>query len=202
MSPVTTHTRRSPPGPQSDICRAMSAETMKIPEPIIEPTTSEIAASGPIPRMNSDGELLSTRGAWVDVAMGSRSGGGGSGRLRGRRGGAGLRGAHRLVDDGLPCRRETAHDLGRAIHYADGSGDRLDRELAGAHGVLDRLGEAGEEPGRALPLGVFTAQEFDIVKRLVAAFVAKGIQRAQNALLERVVHGRPAPDLPPPDTTV
>ena len=33
----------------------MSAETMKIPEPIIEPTTSEIAASGPMPRMNSVG---------------------------------------------------------------------------------------------------------------------------------------------------
>jgi len=27
----------------------MSAETMKMPEPIIEPTTSEIAARGPMP---------------------------------------------------------------------------------------------------------------------------------------------------------
>jgi hypothetical protein len=33
----------------------MSAETMKIPDPIIEPTTREMAASGPIPRMNSEG---------------------------------------------------------------------------------------------------------------------------------------------------
>ena len=44
---------RSAPGPQADTCRPMSAETMKIPDPIMEPTTSEIAASGPMPRMNS-----------------------------------------------------------------------------------------------------------------------------------------------------
>ncbi len=30
----------------------MSAETMKMPDPIIDPTTSEVAASGPMPRMN------------------------------------------------------------------------------------------------------------------------------------------------------
>ena len=35
----------------------MSAETMKMPEPIMVPTTSEMAASGPMP---SD-ELLGTR---------------------------------------------------------------------------------------------------------------------------------------------
>ena len=29
-----------------------------MPEPIIEPTTSEIAASGPMPRMNSVGEVV------------------------------------------------------------------------------------------------------------------------------------------------
>ncbi len=54
MAPVTTQTSSSAPGPQLLTCRPMSAETMKIPDPIIEPTTSEIAASGPMPRMNSD----------------------------------------------------------------------------------------------------------------------------------------------------
>jgi hypothetical protein len=33
----------------------MSADTIKIPDPIIDPTTREIAARGPMPRMNSDG---------------------------------------------------------------------------------------------------------------------------------------------------
>jgi hypothetical protein len=33
----------------------MSADTMKIPDPIIDPTTRLMAASGPIPRMNSEG---------------------------------------------------------------------------------------------------------------------------------------------------
>jgi len=52
---VMSQTSSRAPGPQGDTWREMSAETMKIPEPIIDPTTSDIAASGPIPRMNSDG---------------------------------------------------------------------------------------------------------------------------------------------------
>ena len=64
-----TQTSNRPPGPQGDTCRPMSAETMKIPDPIIEPTTSEIAASGPMPRMNSDGGLVAG-GAWVGAAIG------------------------------------------------------------------------------------------------------------------------------------
>src|SRR4051812_49721851 len=55
IAAVMTHTRRSAPGPQDETCREMSAETIKIPEPIIDPTTSDMAASGPIPRMNSEG---------------------------------------------------------------------------------------------------------------------------------------------------
>ncbi len=39
-----------PPEPMS---RALSAETMKMPEPIIEPTTSAVASSRPIPRRSS-----------------------------------------------------------------------------------------------------------------------------------------------------
>ncbi len=33
--------------------RAMSADTMKIPEPIIEPTTTIVASNNPRPRLNS-----------------------------------------------------------------------------------------------------------------------------------------------------
>src|SRR5689334_11846025 len=55
MAPVTTQTSSSAPGPHCPTWRPMSADTMKMPEPIIEPTTREMAASGPIPRMNSVG---------------------------------------------------------------------------------------------------------------------------------------------------
>src|SRR6266542_5005569 len=64
MTPVITQTSRSAPGPQADTWRPMSAETMKIPDPIMEPTTSEIAASGPMPRMNS-GDWLAGAGAFA-----------------------------------------------------------------------------------------------------------------------------------------
>ena len=70
MSPVRTQTRISPPGPQGDTCRLMSAETMKMPDPIIEPTTSEIAASGPMPRTNSEDDGVGAAGAWVGAAIG------------------------------------------------------------------------------------------------------------------------------------
>jgi hypothetical protein len=33
----------------------MSADTMKMPDPIIDPTTRLMAARGPMPRMNSEG---------------------------------------------------------------------------------------------------------------------------------------------------
>src|SRR5919109_5133001 len=91
MTPVISQTSRRPPGPQGDICRPMSAETMKIPEPIIDPTTSEIAARGPMPRMNSEGGVVAA-GALVGAAIaapgsgygfadsaGGRSGDGGAG---------------------------------------------------------------------------------------------------------------------------
>ena len=67
MAPVTTQTSSSAPGPHWPTCRPMSAETMKIPEPIIEPTTSEIAASGPMPRMNSGGGELA---GWAFAVVG------------------------------------------------------------------------------------------------------------------------------------
>jgi hypothetical protein len=46
----------------------MSAETMKMPDPIMEPTTSDTAASGPIPRMNSGAEET-VSGALVDTVI-------------------------------------------------------------------------------------------------------------------------------------
>src|SRR5262245_619037 len=60
----------------------MSAETMKIPDPIMDPTTSETAASGLMPRMNSE-EVpgADADGASVGAAMGVLvEGGSGSGR--------------------------------------------------------------------------------------------------------------------------
>src|SRR5262245_27621111 len=49
----------------------MSAETMKMPEPIMDPTTREIAASGPMPRMDSvDG--LGTGAVWTGAAISPR----------------------------------------------------------------------------------------------------------------------------------
>src|SRR6476620_10758420 len=49
-----TQTSIIPPGPQAFICREMSAETMKIPLPIIDPTTREMAWTGPMPVTKSD----------------------------------------------------------------------------------------------------------------------------------------------------
>jgi len=45
MKPVTSHTSSNNPGLLT--WRAMSAETMKMPEPTIEPTTSMVASRRP-----------------------------------------------------------------------------------------------------------------------------------------------------------
>src|SRR5688500_18678919 len=50
-TPVTAHATRSHPG--LPISRAMSADTMKIPDPIIEPTTTIVASKRFSPRVNS-----------------------------------------------------------------------------------------------------------------------------------------------------
>src|SRR5439155_21920556 len=49
-TPVTAQTTSSQPDEPTN--RAMSAETMKTPEPIIEPATSMVESSNPRPRMN------------------------------------------------------------------------------------------------------------------------------------------------------
>jgi hypothetical protein len=50
-TPVTTHATSSQPGLPSVL--AISAETMKMPDPIIEPMTTAVASNRPRPRVNS-----------------------------------------------------------------------------------------------------------------------------------------------------
>src|SRR5918997_946565 len=109
----------------------MSAETMKMPDPIIDPTTRLMAASGPMPRMNSDGGDV-TGSAWVSEAMGVFYS-----LLRRKVAGLLLAAVvrrcldalHRLFDDCLACGGQTLHDLRGTVHQAHGSCDRLNRQL-------------------------------------------------------------------------
>ncbi len=63
IKPVTSHAPMSSAG--EDVRRAMSAETMKMPEPIMEPMTSVVALVSPRPFTNS----LSAFGAVVMVLV-------------------------------------------------------------------------------------------------------------------------------------
>src|SRR5919112_2033373 len=117
IAPVITHTSSSAPGPQAETCRPMSADTMKIPEPIMEPTTSDMAASGPIPRINSDGADVAG-GALAGAAIGNAISGwegadlwrGGRLRLRRQLRPPGLLGRfHRLLNHRLPRCGQTLH---------------------------------------------------------------------------------------------
>jgi hypothetical protein len=51
--PATVHARRSQPG--APLIRDDSADTMKMPEPIIEPITIIVASIGPSARTSLDG---------------------------------------------------------------------------------------------------------------------------------------------------
>src|SRR5690349_24682647 len=64
MNPVTTHARIRSAGDSTS--RAISAETMKMPEPIIEPITREVALVRLIPLTNSVDSRTGT-GIWVGV---------------------------------------------------------------------------------------------------------------------------------------
>ena len=57
--PVTSQTTSNQPGEPT--CRAMIEETMKMPEPIIDPATSMVESSKPSPLTN----LLSAAGGGV-----------------------------------------------------------------------------------------------------------------------------------------
>src|SRR5437879_13756359 len=57
-----TQAIRSPPA--EPVCRAISAETMKMPDPIIEPTTIIVESKRPRPRMKPDSPAMGS----ADVA--------------------------------------------------------------------------------------------------------------------------------------
>jgi hypothetical protein len=65
--PVMIHTTNSHPGEPT--WRAMSAETMKMPEPIIDPATIIVESSSPSPRMNPS--LVCCSISATSVAIGS-----------------------------------------------------------------------------------------------------------------------------------
>ena len=77
-TPVTTQATSSHPGLPT--WRAMSAETMKMPEPIIEPTTTIVASNRPSPRLNSVSSAVRTP---VGAARGSSPSGPLRNRMRG-----------------------------------------------------------------------------------------------------------------------
>src|SRR5437879_750397 len=60
-----TQAIRSPPA--EPVCRAMSAETIKIPDPIIEPTTIMVESKRPSPRIKPDSVAMGS-GEVTDVA--------------------------------------------------------------------------------------------------------------------------------------
>ena len=107
--------RRRGPEPRS---RALSAETMKMPEPIIEPTTSAMASNRPIPRRSGwlkaalwlqggSGARTGMRDCALIGARASRGGGAGDasrssvrGRTQGRRADAAAEQQRRRGNDG------------------------------------------------------------------------------------------------------
>src|SRR5579863_561683 len=71
MSPVIIQAASSPPVDPAS--RAMSAETMKMPEPIIEPTTIVVESNRPSPRTNPE-VSVSAEGAVTVVVLASDNG--------------------------------------------------------------------------------------------------------------------------------
>ncbi len=68
ITPVTTHAIRSQKGDCT--VRLMSAETMKMPEPIIDPATSIVASVSVIALTNSRDDCgVSTVAVWVVNAL-------------------------------------------------------------------------------------------------------------------------------------
>src|SRR5688572_13239712 len=93
-----------------------------------------------------------------------------------------------LLDDGLAGGRQAFHYLGRAIHQPHRSGDGLDGQLAGPHCILNRRRDPGQQSIRLGAFGVLAVEKLDEVEDLVATLVAGGIEQAEYALLEKVVH--------------
>ncbi len=63
-TPVMSQAASSPP--VEPVRRAMSAETMKMPEPIIEPTTIIVESNKPSPRTKPDASTSAIAGATGD----------------------------------------------------------------------------------------------------------------------------------------
>src|SRR5712671_6645868 len=68
-NPLMTQAASSPP--VDPVWRAISAETMKIPEPIIDPTTIMVESNKPRPRTNPDDSVSVTIGSITSVDIGS-----------------------------------------------------------------------------------------------------------------------------------
>src|SRR5882757_274298 len=68
-NPLMTQAASSPP--VDPVWRAISAETMKIPEPIIDPTTIMVESNKPRPRTNPDDSVSVTIGSITSVDVGS-----------------------------------------------------------------------------------------------------------------------------------
>src|SRR5260370_16452957 len=68
-NPLMTQAASSPP--VDPVWRAISAETMKIPEPIIDPTTIMVESNKPRPRTNPDDSVLVTTPSITSVDVGS-----------------------------------------------------------------------------------------------------------------------------------
>src|SRR6185295_13485877 len=83
---------------------------------------------------------------------------------------------------------ESLHHLGGAVHDAHGPADRLDWEFPCPHGVLDGLGDLGDDAARTPSLGILAVEELDEVQDLIAALVAQRIEEPADALLEKIVH--------------
>jgi hypothetical protein len=68
-TPATIHATRSHPG--APTLRDISADTMKMPDPIIDPTTTIVESKRPRPRVNSvSSEVAAAPEAAVGLAIG------------------------------------------------------------------------------------------------------------------------------------
>src|SRR6267154_6469347 len=142
MTPVAAQTIRSQNGDPT--CRAISAETMKIPEPIIDPATIMVASN--TDRSRTKVVVRCAGAVWLIVCGPSSSSAGGGGSCRGRLrrdpavGGRPLSSGER----GMPRGSGWMSRASRRLLHPDQLGlDRGDRPR-----VVEGHGKAGRVPGR------------------------------------------------------
>src|SRR5437588_9386744 len=68
--------------------------------------------------------------------------------------------------------------------------DDVHRNAAGAQRILQRFRRALERRRAGLALRVLRLEELDVVEHLVGLLVGKGVELAQQAIAQNVVHGR------------